>query len=91
MSNLEIEEIESNCEGPKRLRVPYKTRSTCPKCGKVAELDHSSDHYFSYVHFNKPKTLNFFIEDCYQGEDWCEWSVNVIPRFTLEKVEDDKI
>lgn len=64
----------------KRLRLPYKVTSNCPRCNKEHTID-LNDRYLSYPMVKEISNIHFACEDDNHYE---EWSVEVILNISLE-------
>jgi hypothetical protein len=69
-------------EGTKRQYFPYVLEHECSKCGDIIERDFSWD-YISHPEFGTINKIYIYCENC-ENED----GVEVIPRLTLELVEE---
>lgn len=72
----------------KRLRLPVRLSSACPKCGLVVEQNLEGDHYLSYPLANAPFHVSFAHEGD-EEEGWFEheWEETILLKISVEKVD----
>jgi len=84
MSEVRIETVGAEVEGAKRQHVGAIVHFTCPECGQAGSVDLSSEDYLAHPLFGETYDLDLYCWEGREGACQHEWSVEVIPRLTLE-------